>query len=160
MLTLALVESALITGAVIGSFQIYSAATDPWSTNAFWVSALLLALTSISIATQQSIGLNRLSSYENGLGKIRLLLGEQNPRFDNIHRATYKGRNEKIAEYRFRMRKSQLWIWQTPVMLLNFAILLFIIGLMIAVFSKAVQAHGDWSSGDMKVPLSIEVRKL
>ncbi|KAL9115059.1 MAG: hypothetical protein Q9187_007353 [Circinaria calcarea] len=146
------ITGALITGAVVGSFQIYSAETDPWSTNALWVSALLFSLTSISIATQQCIGLNRLSSREDGPGKIRLLLGEENPRFDKPHTATYTGRDEKITEYRLRMRKSQLWVWQTPVMLLNFAILLFIIGLMIAVFSRAVKAHGDWSTGDIKVP--------
>ncbi|MCJ1235150.1 hypothetical protein MMC14_003116 [Varicellaria rhodocarpa] len=142
--------AALISGVVIGSFSTYSAPSDPWTTHALWLSALLLALTSISIATQQSIGLNRLSSNENGLYKIRRLLGEDNPRYHPYDRGLYVSDNEQSKEPRVRIRKSQLWIWQTPVMLLNFALLLYIIGLMTAVFSRAVAARGDWSDGNIK----------
>lgn len=49
------------------------------------------------------------------------------------------------------MKKSQLWIWQTPVMLSNFAILLFVIGLMISIFVRAARSLGDWTKGNNQV---------
>ena len=49
------------------------------------------------------------------------------------------------------MKKSQLWIWQTPVMLSNFAILLFVIGLMISMFDRAIRSQRDWTKGDIQV---------
>ena len=42
-------------------------------------------------------------------------------------------------------------MWQTPVMLTNFAILLFVIGLMISVFLRAARSHGDSSKGNSQV---------
>ena len=125
------------------------------------MSALLLALTAISLATQQTIGLNRLCSCENGLLKIRHLLGEKNPSYECHSARPYVGRYQKSAEDRVRMKKSQLWIWQTPVMLSNFAILLFIIGLMISVFHRAAASRGDWSTGHIQVlPFFIAIVKL
>ena len=43
--------------------------------------ALVLALTAVSLAAQQTIGLSRLSTCEKGWLKIRRLLGEENPSF-------------------------------------------------------------------------------
>lgn len=49
------------------------------------------------------------------------------------------------------MKNSQLWIWQTPVMLSNFAILLFVIGLLISVFVRAVRSRNGWIEGNNQV---------
>lgn len=42
-------------------------------------------------------------------------------------------------------------MWQTPVMLSNFAILLFVVGLMISVFVRAARSRGEWSTGSIQV---------
>ncbi len=82
------------------------------------------------------------------------MLGEENPRYGNYNaQRGYVGSNEKIVEYKMRMRRSQLWLWQTPVMLLNFAILLFIVGLLVKVFNAAVVSKGDWKTGDIQVAI-------
>ena len=123
---------------------------DPWSTNACWMSALLFALTAISLAAQQTIGLNRLYSCEDGLLKIRHLLGEANPRHRSLSMGFYTTESHD-NQGRIRIKRSQLWTWQTPIMLSNFSILLFIVGLMIAIFVRAAATLGDFSKSDTKV---------
>ena len=93
------------------------------------------------------------------------MLGEENPYYqDTFYRnqnpnhnartqTNYIGSDEKFTEHKMRMRRSQLWIWQTPVMLSNFAILLFIVGLLIKVFNEAVASMGDWTTGDIQVAI-------
>lgn len=112
----------------------------------------MLALTAISLATQQTIGLSRLCSGENGWLKVRRLLGEADPCDYGSH-LEQAGLDlpHQHTESRVRMKKSQLWIWQTPVMLSNFAILLFVIGLMISMFIRAVRSQRDWTKGDLQV---------
>lgn len=140
---------------------------DPWSTNACWVTALLFALTAISLAAQQTIGLNRLYSCENGLLKIRHLLGEIDPKYESQPMTFYETGNHGATERRVRIKRSQMWTWQTPisrssmslsgilpligVVLSNFSILLFIVGLMIAIFVRAATARGDLSEADTRV---------
>lgn len=117
------------------------------------MSSLVLALTAISLAAQQTIGLNRLRSCENGLLKIRHLLGEA-PEKEERHSPASHGADEaKDGLNRTRIKRIQLWAWQTPIMMSNFAILLFIVGLMIAIFARAAATMGDWSKPDGKVPL-------
>lgn len=142
-----------MTGTIASAFSWSTVPDDPWSTEALWTSALVLALTAISLATQQTIGLSRLSSCEKGWQKIRRLLGEQNPYYGTRSMRRSFGRLRRYTESRVRIKKSQLWIWQTPVMLSNFAILLFVIGLMISIFVRAVRLRGDWSQGRIQVIL-------
>jgi len=42
-------------------------------------------------------------------------------------------------------------VWQIPVMLLNFSILLFVFGLLALLRAKAIQAGGQLSHDDVKV---------
>ena len=114
------------------------------------MSALLFALTAISLAAQQTIGLNRLYSCEDGLLKIRNLLGEANPKHRSLSMGFY-GSESHDTEGRIRIKRSQIWTWQTPIMLSNFSILLFIVGLMIAIFVRAAATLGDFSKSDTKV---------
>lgn len=143
-------QCALITATIAAAFSWFSIENDPWSTYACWMSALLFALTAISLAAQQSIGLNRLYSCEDGLLKIRLVLGELNPRYEERTPRTHR-EDHNDADARIRMRRSQLWMWQAPIMLLNFSILLFIIGLMLSIFVRAVASTGGLSSPEIKV---------
>ena len=119
------------------------------------MSSLVLALTAISLAAQQTIGLNRLRSCENGWLKIRHLLGEAPGKEDHHPTASHGSDDAKDVSNRTRIKRSQLWAWQTPIMMSNFAILLFIVGLMIAIFARAAATMGDWSKPDGKVPHSL-----
>ncbi|KAL8935987.1 MAG: hypothetical protein Q9216_005163 [Gyalolechia sp. 2 TL-2023] len=139
-------SSAMITGTIAAAFSWYSVEDDPWTTEACWTSALVLALTAISLATQQTIGLSRLSSCENGWLKVRHLLGKDNPDYGKSLR-----RPHKHAKNKMKMKTSQLWMWQTPVMLSNFSILLFVVGLMISIFARAARTRGDWTKGQIQV---------
>lgn len=150
------ISSALITGTIASAFSWYSVQDDPWSTEACWTSALVLALTAISLATQQTIGLSRLCSGDDGWLKVRRLLGEADPCDDCRRRPGKKSgahSPRRHAGARVRMKKRQLWIWQTPVMLSNFAILLFVVGLMISMFVRAVRSRRDWTSGDLQIAI-------
>ncbi|KAI4190980.1 MAG: hypothetical protein L6R41_000430 [Letrouitia leprolyta] len=59
-------SSALVTGTIASAFSWYSVASDPWTTEACWASAMVMARTAISLASQQTIGLSRLCSCEDG----------------------------------------------------------------------------------------------
>lgn len=141
-------SSALVTGAIASAFSWYSVEDDPWTTEACWASAMVLALTAISLASQQTIGLSRLCSCEDGWVKVRHLLGKRNPDYGvSLHR------HHRHARYKVKMKTSQLWMWQTPVMLANIAILLFVIGLMISIFARAVKTRGDWTMGRNQIAI-------
>ncbi|KAG8531830.1 uncharacterized protein KY384_003466 [Bacidia gigantensis] len=146
-------SGALVTGTIASAFSWFSVPDDPWSTQACWTSALLLGFTAIAVATQQTIGLARLCSCEDGWLKVRCLLGEKNPFYGSQDKRPYFSHHRMHREDRVRMKKSQLWIWQTPVMLLNFAILLFVVGLMIAIFVRASRTHWDWSKGQIQIAI-------
>lgn len=78
-----------------------------------WFAGLILTLTSIYIATHQSIALHRLGNSDSGVDKLVNSMG--------YGRAT--------------IRKSQVLVWQMPVMLLNLSIFVFIIGLLCQVLN-------------------------
>ncbi|KAL8937494.1 MAG: hypothetical protein Q9211_003666 [Gyalolechia sp. 1 TL-2023] len=141
-------SSAMITGTIASAFSWYSVEEDPWTTEACWTSALVLALTAISLATQQTIGLSRLCSCENGWLKVRHLLGKS-----HLDSGKSLGRPHRHAKNRVKMKTSQLWMWQTPVMLSNFAILLFVIGLLISIFDRAARTPRDWTNGRNQIAI-------
>ena len=85
---------------------------------AIWYSALLFGLIAIATATQQAIALGRLCCYPDGLDKLRNLLGWQ----DHGHR---------------KPQRLQLFMWQTPIAMLNASVYTFILGLAILVWSSA-----------------------
>ena len=145
-------QSALVTGTIASAFSWNTDQDDPWSTEACWTSALVLALTAISLASQQTIGLTRLCMYENGWLKVRALLGEVGPLCPKGNlKPSYLEQRRDHAGREVKMKKSQLWMWQTPVMLSNFAILLFVVGLMISVFVRAARNGTNWTTGHNQV---------
>lgn len=100
---------------------------------ALWYSSLLLALTSVSVATQQAVTLRRLSSHREGLLFLRRLLGRQKNQPNGV----------------FEPRLAQLYVWQTPIMLLNFSIIVAVVGLAVLVVDKA--SKSEWSNADVQV---------
>lgn len=124
----------MIASVVSGSFTWPQPDTIPIATLGCWYSALIFALTSVSSATQQAVTLNRLSTYSNGLTRIRLLLASRTP-----SEQAHDGHNAQHNRPSLR----QLYVWQTPIMFLNFSILLYIAGLMTLVFQVASQQWGN-----------------
>lgn len=106
---------------------------------AFWYSSLLLALTSLSLATQQGVTLRRLSSHRDGFPFVRMLLGRQN-----------KQRHGLVEP-----RLAQLYVWQTPVMLLNFSVILAVLGLAVLVVDRARKSA--WADADVQVGSVLEI---
>jgi len=94
----------------------------PWTVYATFYAALILSLAAVSIGSQQTITLFRLGHNRDGLESLQKLLR--------------KKADPHIAS------KSQLYLWQLPVMLLNVSILLFIIGLIVIIWSQAAQQPG------------------
>jgi len=109
------IQSALVSGVCASAFSWFNITPQPYSVRSVWYSGLLFALISITVAVQQSVALHRLNSNQDGLAKLRSML-------------SYKHAGVLKARY------SQVYIWQTPVMLLNVSIFLFLIGLVIVVF--------------------------
>lgn len=75
-------------------------------------------LTSICLATQQGVSLNRLSGYSNCLSRIRDILGSK----------------PDLSATAVLPNWDQLYVWQTLIMLLNISVVLFIVGIVILVF--------------------------
>jgi hypothetical protein len=102
-----------------------------------WYSSLILSLVAICLATQQSVALNRVSSYKNYDFRIRSMLGHKVVSKDSDRGETWMP------------RKLQLYVWQTPIMHLNFGILGFVFGLGIMVFERGngMEYSGSASKG-------------
>ena len=103
--------------------------TAPWTVYAAFYTALILSLAAVSVGSQQTITLFRLGRNRDGLESLQRLLRDK----ADPHTTS----------------KSQLYLWQLPVMLLNISILLFIIGLMIIIWNQATQ-RSAWND-EMKV---------
>ncbi|KAH7130733.1 hypothetical protein B0J11DRAFT_430219 [Dendryphion nanum] len=128
------ITSALFGGVIATSFSwpVFSRLSPSNSSTvlALWYSALILVLTSIAASAQQSVALTRLGSHPHGLEKIRKLLGKSS-----------SSRNTEPS-------KLQLVVWQAPLSLLNFSVVVFTIGLAILIWSSVSPA---WTGDDIKV---------
>ena len=80
-----------------------------------------MALISITTSTQQCILLNRMGTHAEGLDRLQHLLRNRNT----------------VAGIPAKPRPMQLYVWQTPVNLLNVSIILFLIGLATQVVAMA-----------------------
>lgn len=114
-------QCALVTGAVVQALTWPQVQTPSQLPSSLWYGSLVLSLAAICLATQQSIALNRISSYKDYTSRIRSLLGQEIVSEDNDKSKTWVP------------RKLQLYVWQASIMLLNFGILLFVIGLGIMI---------------------------
>lgn len=134
--------ASIVTGAIAWPSDA-STPAPPWVTKAAWYSSLILGLAAISSAMQQSLTLYRLGCYEDCLPRLRAILGRGHRRADG---STF-----------WTVRWSQMVVWQVPVMLLNFAILLFVGGVVAMLRDRAiraVKAGGGLESDDVKVRIS------
>lgn len=102
----------------------------------------MLSLVAICLATQQSVALNRISSYKDCTSRIRSLLGQKLVSKDSDRSETWVP------------RMLQLYVWQTPIMLLNFGILAFVVGLGIMVFENR---NGADNSGQASMGIDAKI---
>jgi hypothetical protein len=129
-------KSALVSGVVASGFAWPGMVESSWTVKAIWYSSLILALTSICAATQQSVALYRLSSHPRGWIMIRRLLS-------NDPKNGSRGQLEP--------RLWQLYIWQIPVSLLNGSVYFFLAGLAVLLWNAGRSVNLDWAKGETKV---------
>ncbi|OAL32805.1 hypothetical protein AYO20_07762 [Fonsecaea nubica] len=122
-------HSALVTSAFASAIGWQTVNLIPYVLG-IWFGGLILVLTSIFIATAQSIAVYRLTTSDEGLDELARLLGynTQDP-----------GRS--------RPRRIQVLAWQMPVMLLNLSITLFLIGLLCQIFNSYTMTRKDVKVG-------------
>lgn len=123
-----------MAGVISAAFSWQPVDQIPWATAGLWYGALLINLTSICLATQQGVSLNRLSGYSDSLSRIRNSLGSQTSQFAPVVVAPHW---------------DQLYVWQTPIMLLNVSVVLFIVGIVILLFNSLGSVV--WSDRVVKV---------
>jgi hypothetical protein len=122
-------QGALVAGVVTGALAWpYS---KPWTVTGFWICALVFALFSIVLATQQSVVLTRASTGRNALANLRVLMSAT-----TIPSTTGNGSV-------FVPQGLTLFVWQASTMLLGISIMLLLIGLMVFVY-EAAKAAGEW----------------
>ncbi|KAI1086688.1 hypothetical protein F5B19DRAFT_478353 [Rostrohypoxylon terebratum] len=122
----------IITSSVVGSIMASAFSWASFSNDtsnsaciqivkAIWYGALLLSVSSIAAASQQITSIHRLDFYQDGCEMIHELLGEfaQTPTGSNSNPPVVK------------LKLSQAFLWQIPVMLLNGSLYLFTVGLCI-----------------------------
>jgi hypothetical protein len=119
----------------------------PWLTRAVWYGVLTNNLVAMSIATHQSITLNRISAYRDSTSKIRSILGKRRTK---PKQATGTAADEGTREF-WDPRWSQLFVWQTPIMLLNFSILFYLAGFIILMAEPIKAIVPSWQNVDIKV---------
>lgn len=130
---------------IASAFSWLTAPKNPYPTTILWLCGLVLAVTSISAAAQQSIALSRLNSHPEGLRQIRRQLGGPVSLRSSTDRGEVVGRN--VA---WKPSLLQVYVWQVPVMMLNFSILMFLAGLGWSVWDAALKKGPTWEE-DIKV---------
>ncbi|KAF2233291.1 hypothetical protein EV356DRAFT_213313 [Viridothelium virens] len=132
-LSLVALVSTLISGLISASFSWKLMQDQPTAASSCWYSSLLLSVVAITSALQQSNNLRKITAGTKGNRNLRQLLDRD---FSSL--APEDGRRKESQALHF--------VFQTPIMLLNFAIDLYIVGLLILVFGNAV-ARGSGSFG-------------
>ncbi|KIW85890.1 hypothetical protein Z517_01283 [Fonsecaea pedrosoi CBS 271.37] len=121
--------SALVTSAFASAIGWQTVNLIPYVLG-IWFGGLILVLTSIFIATAQSIAVYRLTTSDEGLDELAGLLGN-NPQDPGSSQP----------------RRFQVLAWQMPVMLLNLSITLFLIGLLCQIFNSYTMTRKDVKVG-------------
>ncbi|KAF8853031.1 hypothetical protein BDZ45DRAFT_748983 [Acephala macrosclerotiorum] len=126
--------AALIAGVTAAALTWPSIENAPAATPALWYSSLIFSVVSILSAMQQGNLLYKLTSRSNGLARLQSLL-----------------RSDRRIGEKWQESRGQHFVWQTPLMLLNFSFWLFLIGLMIVVFNAAVVSKEGLDGREVKI---------
>ncbi|KAF7531684.1 hypothetical protein G7054_g8630 [Neopestalotiopsis clavispora] len=112
------ITCALLAGIVSAAFSWRDLDQMFWATKGLWYGSLIMDLTSISLATQQSLALNRICCYSDRWARIRAMLGKP-----------------QGSQGIVRPSWTQIYVWQVPIMLLNIGLILFLAGLASEIFA-------------------------
>lgn len=129
-------KNALITATVATCVTWPNVKSGPIGVLACWYSTLLMSIMSITCAIQQSNALFKLGCRDDGKSQMRKIMQSS--------QTTGATRESRLQHF----------IWQSPIMLLNFSILIFVIGLLILVFSHALLDDDDGTWKEKKVRAS------
>ena len=123
---------------ICGAFSWYNIEATHWTVKAIWYSGLVFAFASVSATGLCSASLLRLQCHSQSTAHIRAVVGYQ-----------------KTKTSPWQARPLQPWIWGCPGLLLKVSILLFIVGLMIDLWSYALTSGMPGLTEDMKVGCTV-----
>lgn len=126
----------MIASVVATGFTWPDLVSSIWAVKAIWFSSLVLAVTSVCSATQQAVAVSRLSTHPDATRMISYLLAKRDQ----------SGTNVQLEPNWF-----QLYIWQIPVSLLSMSLYLYVIGLVVLLWSRSKSVNLLWMEGDTKV---------
>ncbi|KAF5980228.1 hypothetical protein FCOIX_4934 [Fusarium coicis] len=128
-----------ITAAVISTaFTWAPSAPVPATVRGAWYCGLIFALTAVSVATQQNIALIRAKAHPKGFENLRYMLMVAKRTLDlPVTRA-------QALEMRNQPIYYQLYLWQVPIMMLNFANLMLAASIVYLVAKRESAAVIAW----------------
>ncbi|KAH9908198.1 hypothetical protein F4778DRAFT_467511 [Xylariomycetidae sp. FL2044] len=120
---------------------------SPWTVRACWYCGILLALTSVLTAAQQSIRLHRLSCHRRPHVAIRRLL-----------RSRQVSREGKALP-----RRAQVFMWQMSGLILSASVFAMLTGMFILIWSSTgglSALRQGWWNGDAKMAVTFSAVAL
>lgn len=141
-------QGALIAGCLTSTGSWPSILSDgtpqPWTVKACWYCGIILALSSVLVAAQQSIRLHRLSCHRDAYNKVRRLLSQK-------HRCRHTG-------YALP-RNGLVYIWQLSVLFLTLSVLAMISGIFILIWSSTgnTGVNVPWWNGEAKLAVAFTI---
>ena len=132
---LTMAQSALVATTISGSFAWKNVENGPTAVSACWYSSLLLAVVAITSASQQNNTLRKMTCHKDGSARLRQIL-----------------RSEQLdASNRYRESYLQHFVWQTPIMLQNVSIIIYLIGFVYLIFHGALERAGVVGARESRV---------
>ncbi|KAI1418412.1 hypothetical protein F5Y13DRAFT_149119 [Hypoxylon sp. FL1857] len=132
-----MIITSSVTSSIVASAFSWSVFTDDSDgstcvkiVKACWYGALILSVSSIAAASQQITTIHRLDMYPDAPAIIHELLGEAVQSTSGCGQAT----GTATATPTLKLRLSQAFLWQIPVMLLNGSLYFFTAGLCILAY--------------------------
>lgn len=153
-------KSAVLAGAVIGSFSWFSITSAFWLASACWYASLVLSILAILLAAQQISVFHFLGdvseldpkSGRSTFERYRSLLIENVP----------NNRNQSLDPEvsRFRSKSTMVFIWQCPMMFMSYSVCLFLLGLTLVVITPLIRLRRQGWNGDVNVRIRLICRSL
>ncbi|KAN0099280.1 hypothetical protein V8E51_013055 [Hyaloscypha variabilis] len=108
---------SISSAAITGCFSLYLFQTAHWATQGLFFGGLFISIMTLVTVLQQTTTLYRIGGDTYGLAKLRRILTSQ-----------YSTDGGQAAPSML-----QIYVWQTPILLLNFTLIIFLLGLTLLV---------------------------
>ena len=138
-------QSAVLAGAVIGSFSWFSINDAFWLASGCWYASLVLSVLGILLSAQQMAVFHFLGEIPRSDSTIaRAMVDRYRPLL--IESTTRNGpgrrKNRQTLETetpRFRPKRSMVFTWQCPMMFMSYSVCLFLLGLTMVVITPLIR---------------------